>query len=62
VARFSAPPIANPSTYKTRRTVRIGARLSDEVIANATKLGMDAIITVGGDGSQKIALELFHKE
>jgi 6-phosphofructokinase len=35
--------------------------ISDEVIANAKKLGMDAIITVGGDGSQKIALDLFHK-
>lgn len=35
--------------------------ISDEVIANARKLGIDAIITIGGDGSQKIGLELFHK-
>jgi 6-phosphofructokinase len=32
-----------------------------QVISNAKKLGMDAIITVGGDGSQKIALQLFRK-
>jgi len=35
--------------------------ISDEVIANAGKLGIDAVISIGGDGSQKIALELFHK-
>ena len=35
--------------------------ISDEVMANARKLGIDAVITVGGDGSQKIALELFRK-
>jgi len=35
--------------------------ISDEVIANSRKLGIDAVITIGGDGSQKIALELFHK-
>ncbi len=30
-------------------------------IANARKLGIDAVISIGGDGSQKIALELFRK-
>ena len=35
--------------------------ISGQVIANAHKLGIDAIISIGGDGSQKIALELFHK-
>src|SRR5256884_910525 len=35
--------------------------ISDQVIANARKLGIDAVITIGGDGSQKIALELFHR-
>src|SRR5437764_6261195 len=35
--------------------------MSDQVIANARKLGIDAVITIGGDGSQKIALELFHR-
>src|SRR5690349_18357850 len=35
--------------------------LSDEVIGNARKLGIDAVISIGGDGSQTIALELFRK-
>jgi 6-phosphofructokinase len=35
--------------------------ISDPVTSNAKKPGMDAIITVGGDGSHKIALELFRK-
>ena len=52
----------NPFNYKTTENGRESVRdISDEVIANAKKLGMDAIITVGGDGSQKIALELFRK-
>jgi phosphofructokinase-like protein len=35
--------------------------ISNEVIANAAKLGIDAVITIGGDGTQKIAYELFQK-
>jgi 6-phosphofructokinase 1 len=35
--------------------------ISSKVIANARKLGIDAIISIGGDGSQKIAYELFKK-
>ncbi|HET6176109.1 MAG TPA: 6-phosphofructokinase [Candidatus Sulfotelmatobacter sp.] len=35
--------------------------ISDEIIANARRLGIDAIITIGGDGSQKIGHELFQK-
>ncbi len=35
--------------------------ISDEVIANSHQLGIDAVISIGGDGSQKIALELFKK-
>jgi ATP-dependent phosphofructokinase / diphosphate-dependent phosphofructokinase len=31
------------------------------VIANSLKLGIDAVISIGGDGSQKIAYELFQK-
>jgi ATP-dependent phosphofructokinase / diphosphate-dependent phosphofructokinase len=52
----------NPFCYKTtcsgKETVR---DISDEVIANAKKLGIDAIITIGGDGSQKIGYELAQK-
>jgi 6-phosphofructokinase len=35
--------------------------ISDLVIANARRLGIDAVISIGGDGSQAIALELFRK-
>src|SRR6204780_4223878 len=35
--------------------------ISEQVIANAAKLGIDAIITIGGDGSQKIGYELFKR-
>ena len=33
--------------------------ISDEVIGNSRKLGIDAVICIGGEGSQTIALELF---
>lgn len=52
----------NPFHY---RTVENGAEvvrdISGSVIANARKLGIDAVISIGGDGSQKIAHELFQK-
>ncbi|HEY1272948.1 MAG TPA: ATP-dependent 6-phosphofructokinase, partial [Terriglobales bacterium] len=52
----------NPFRYKSTENGRDVVRdISDQVIGNAGKLGIDAIITIGGDGSQKIALELFHK-
>ena len=35
--------------------------ISEEVIANSRKLGMDAVISIGGEGSQTIALELFQR-
>jgi 6-phosphofructokinase 1 len=35
--------------------------ISDEIVANSHKLGIDAIITIGGDGSQEIGHELFQK-
>jgi ATP-dependent phosphofructokinase / diphosphate-dependent phosphofructokinase len=35
--------------------------ISGQVIANAKKLGIDAIISIGGDGSMKIAQDLFLK-
>jgi 6-phosphofructokinase 1 len=52
----------NPFHYKTVENGREVVRdISDEVIANSRKLGIDAIISIGGDGSQTIALDLFHK-
>src|SRR5207302_8551479 len=48
--------------YKTDENDReLVQDISDQVIANARKLGLDAIITIGGDGSQKIARELSRK-
>jgi len=35
--------------------------ISDQVIANSRQLGIDAVISIGGDGSQTIAQELFQK-
>jgi len=52
----------NPFSYKTGEGGHESVRdISQEVIANAGKLGIDAIITIGGDGSQKIAHELTQK-
>jgi 6-phosphofructokinase 1 len=52
----------NPFSYKTAEGGKEVIRdISGDVIANAAKLGIDAVISIGGDGSQKIALELFRK-
>jgi len=52
----------NPFQYKTEENGQEVVRdISDQVIASANKLGIDAIITIGGDGSQKIGYELFQK-
>ena len=52
----------NPFHYCTiDNGVEVARDISDEVIANSHQLGIDAVISIGGDGSQKIALELFQK-
>ncbi len=52
----------NPFQYKTIEGGREVIRdISPDILANAEKLGIDAVITIGGDGSQTIALELFQK-
>jgi ATP-dependent phosphofructokinase / diphosphate-dependent phosphofructokinase len=52
----------NPFRYKTEENGQEVVRdISDQVIANAKKLGIDAIVTIGGDGSQKIGYDLFQK-
>ena len=52
----------NPFHYKIEDNGQQVVRdISDQVIANSRKLGIDAIITIGGDGSQKIGHELFQK-
>jgi len=52
----------NPFKYCTVENGKETTRdISDEVIANAGKLGIDAVISIGGEGSQTIALELFRR-
>jgi phosphofructokinase-like protein len=52
----------DPFHYKTIENGKEVSRdISEQIIANAAKLGIDAIITIGGDGSQKIGYELFKK-
>jgi ATP-dependent phosphofructokinase / diphosphate-dependent phosphofructokinase len=52
----------NPFCYKTAKDGQETiCDISDEVIANSRKLGIDALISIGGDGSMKIAHELFLK-
>jgi len=50
----------NPFKYCTIENGQEVIRdISGEVIGNSRKLGMDAVISIGGEGSQTIALELF---
>jgi ATP-dependent phosphofructokinase / diphosphate-dependent phosphofructokinase len=52
----------NPFSYKSESNGKETVRdISNDVIANAKKLGIDAIISIGGDGSQKIAHDLSQK-
>ena len=52
----------NPFKYKTVEDGQEIVRdISDQVLANQKKLGIDAIISIGGDGSMKIADELYRK-
>lgn len=52
----------NPFKYCTVENGQEVTRdISDSVIANSRRLGIDAVISIGGDGSQGIALELFHR-
>src|ERR1700739_2246334 len=52
----------DPFHYRTVENGKDVSRdISGQIIANAAKLGIDAIITIGGDGSQKIGYELFQK-
>ena len=52
----------NPFKYCTVENGKETTRdISDEVIANSRKLGMDAVISIGGEGSQAIALALYRR-
>jgi len=50
----------NPFRYCTIEDGKeITRDISDEVIANSRKLGIDAVISIGGEGSQAIAHQLY---
>lgn len=52
----------NPFAYPVEQDGQIvQVDISDQVIANARALGLDALIAVGGEGSLKIALQLSEK-
>lgn len=52
----------NPFEYTTiENGVEVKRDISAKVVDNARKLGIDAVITIGGDGSMTIGLELFRK-
>lgn len=52
----------NPFEYKVLENGReVSKDISDDVIANSRKLGIDAIVAIGGDGSQKIAWQLYQR-
>lgn len=52
----------NPFQYKSLENGKeVVKDISDQVIANGRKLGIDAVITIGGDGSMKIAGDLAKK-
>jgi ATP-dependent phosphofructokinase / diphosphate-dependent phosphofructokinase len=52
----------NPFNYKRKENgVETVHDFSGEIISNAEKLGIDAVISIGGDGTQTIGLGLFKK-
>jgi 6-phosphofructokinase 1 len=52
----------DPFAYKMEEGgTEVAKDLSGQVVENAQKLGVDAMIVIGGDGTQKIALNLFKK-
>ena len=52
----------NPFKYKVTENGREVVRdMAPQVIDNARKLGIDATIVIGGDGTQAIGLELFRR-
>ena len=53
---------ANPFKYAIERNgQRVIADLSDEVLRNADKMGIEVLVCIGGDGTQRIAFELEKK-
>ena len=52
----------NPFAYPMRENGQTVVKdVSPLLLANLDKIGLDALVVVGGDGTQKIALELFRR-
>src|SRR5580765_2537461 len=51
----------NPFQFTSENGTEGPRDISGQVLENAKKLGIDAIVSIGGDGSMKIALEFFQK-
>jgi 6-phosphofructokinase 1 len=53
----------NPFAWKSRDAggKELVTDVSLQVVENARKLGIDAVVVIGGDGTQAIGLELYHK-
>ncbi|MBZ5627981.1 MAG: ATP-dependent 6-phosphofructokinase [Acidobacteriia bacterium] len=52
----------NPLRYKvTENGCEVVRDLTPQIMENARKLGLDAVIIIGGDGTQAIGLELFRR-
>jgi len=51
-------PGGRSSALGCRRQAVAVQDISDQIVHNAKKLGIDALIVIGGDGTQKIAFEL----
>src|SRR5205085_3923874 len=52
----------NPFSYKTKIDGKdVEQDISGQVVANARKLGIDAIVVIGGDGTQTIGYQLMQK-
>jgi 6-phosphofructokinase 1 len=51
----------NPFQFTSENSAEAPRDISGQVLENAKQLGIDAIVSIGGDGSMKIALEFFQK-
>jgi ATP-dependent phosphofructokinase / diphosphate-dependent phosphofructokinase len=52
----------NPFAYRLSNDgVEVVRDFSSDVIRNAKAMGLDCTIVIGGDGTQKLGLDLFHK-
>lgn len=52
----------NPFEYRVKVDgTEVVRDFSDDVIRNARAIGLDCLIVIGGDGTQKIGLDLYHK-